>query len=193
MEITPKRDPRATAVKIPHAAMPSTGRRVARRASASPGSLKQAMTNASAASSFDATNRAIGAATSRTWASVSIPGGPSARVTHSMSGPPPRRNGPTAASMPSVTASVEFGFRTTIRTAALPEFTGSVRRLTDGDYSPCACRVESVAPGASGAEPGSRADRDVARRWKGEPAKFSMNRRRRIFKRSAGRATANSF
>ena len=35
--------PSAVAVSTPHAAIPSTGRRVARRASASPGSLKQAM------------------------------------------------------------------------------------------------------------------------------------------------------
>ena len=57
----------------------------------------------------------IGATTCSTWAWFSMPGGPSFRVTHSMAGPPVMRSGSIAASMPLVTASVELGLMTRMR------------------------------------------------------------------------------
>ena len=57
----------------------------------------------------------IGATTCSTWAWFSMPGGPSFRVTHSMAGPPFMRSGSMAASMPRVTASVELGLMTRMR------------------------------------------------------------------------------
>ena len=46
-----------------------------------------------------------------------MPGGPSFSVTHSMAGPPFMRSGSIAASMPWVTASVELGLMTRMRSA----------------------------------------------------------------------------
>ena len=57
----------------------------------------------------------IGPTTCSTWAWFSMPGGPSFKVTHSMAGPPGMRNGSIAVSMPLVTASVELGLMTRMR------------------------------------------------------------------------------
>ena len=57
----------------------------------------------------------IGPTTCSTCAWVSMPGGPSFRVTHSMAGPPAMRSGSMARSMPSVTAWVELGLMTRMR------------------------------------------------------------------------------
>src|SRR6185437_15971989 len=57
----------------------------------------------------------MGGTTLSTWAWVSMPGGPSFKVTHSMAGPPARRSGSMALSMPAVTASVELGLMTRMR------------------------------------------------------------------------------
>ena len=100
-------------MSMPHSAIPSTGRAVASRASCRPGSLKQAITKA-AASSRARIRRAIGCTTCSTWAWVSMPGGPSASVTHSIDGPPAMRKGATARSIALVTASLELGLITTI-------------------------------------------------------------------------------
>jgi hypothetical protein len=53
--------------------------------------------------------------TCSTCAWLSMPGGPSFKVMHSMTGPPLMRSGSIAASMPLVTASVEFGLMTRMR------------------------------------------------------------------------------
>jgi hypothetical protein len=44
IEISPNRAPSVSAVRMPHSAMPKTGRVVASRAACRPGSLNQAMT-----------------------------------------------------------------------------------------------------------------------------------------------------
>ena len=76
-----------------------------------------------AASSRARTNRQIGCTTCSTCACVSIPGGPAASVTHSIIGPPAMRQGRSAASIASVTAWVEFGLITTIRSVIEPRVT----------------------------------------------------------------------
>jgi hypothetical protein len=63
------------------------------------------------------TSRQIGRTTCSTWACLSTPGGPSASVTHSIAGPPAMRQGCSAASIAAVTAPVQFGLITTIRSA----------------------------------------------------------------------------
>ena len=75
-----------------------------------PGSEKQAITKAEARLSLllRPGGRA-GLPTSSTWRWVSMPGGPSARVRHSISGPPALRSGSTAASMARVTAFAAVG------------------------------------------------------------------------------------
>jgi len=55
-----------------------------------------------------------GETTESTCCCVSIPGGPSFSVAHSICGPPGMRKGAHASSMPRVTASVEFGLMTRI-------------------------------------------------------------------------------
>src|SRR5262249_28733106 len=67
--------------------------------------------------SFSRTSFRSGATTPSTCCCVSMPGGPSFSVTHSIAGPPGMRSGSTAWSMPRVTASVEFGLMTRMRTA----------------------------------------------------------------------------
>src|SRR5262245_39192030 len=113
--MTPKRSPSVSAVRIPDSAMPSTGLAVVSRASASPGSLKQAITNAAQSLSRARIIRASGWTTASTCACVSIPGGPSASVAHSIAGPPARRSGSIAASIPRVTTSLELGLMTRMR------------------------------------------------------------------------------
>jgi len=65
------------------------------RAACSPGSLKQAMTKAEQSLSRWRTMALTGATTLSTWACVSMPGGPSFRVTHSRraAGDAQRRHG----------------------------------------------------------------------------------------------------
>src|SRR4029077_617978 len=80
------------------------------------------MTKAEQSLSRDRTVLLIGATTLSTCAWVSMPGGPSLRVTHSMVGPPAMRNGSMARSMPSVTACVELGLMTRMRSEdAMPQ------------------------------------------------------------------------
>jgi hypothetical protein len=55
-----------------------------------------------------------GSMTALTCSWVSIAGGPSFKVAHLMAGPPLIRSGSNAASMPSVTATVELGLMTRI-------------------------------------------------------------------------------
>src|SRR5712692_1603628 len=112
MAMTPKRWPNVSAVRMPHSAMPSTGLRVASRALCRPGSLKQATTKAAASLSRARMVRQSGAMTLSASLWLSIPGGPSARVTHSIAGPPGMRSGASPSSIAAVTATVELGLMT---------------------------------------------------------------------------------
>ncbi len=77
------------------------------------GSLKQAMTKASAGSS--AMRRASGITTESASCWVAMPAGPSGRSVTAMTGPPARRSGVSAASMAAVTAREAFGLMTRMR------------------------------------------------------------------------------
>src|SRR6266851_397250 len=112
MASTPKRCPSVNAARMPHSAMPSTGLRVASRALCRPGSLKQATTKAAASLSRARMVRQSGAMTLSASLWLSIPGGPSARVTHSIAGPPGMRSGASPSSIAAVTATVELGLMT---------------------------------------------------------------------------------
>src|SRR5271168_3197585 len=114
----PKRSPRASAVSTPHSLMPNTGRRVASRHTCRPGSLKHAITKASAALSCS-TSRRSGSATCSTSFWLSMPNGPSESVTQRIEGPSARRSVPRAASSPVVTAGFEFGLMTRISARAM--------------------------------------------------------------------------
>src|SRR5215468_5177338 len=115
IEVMPIALPSVRAVSRPLSAMPNTGLRVASRAACRPGSEKQAMTKAAARLSCCSTRRQSGATTSSTWRWVSMPGGPSARARHSISGPPALRNDSTAVSIARVTASLLLGLMTMMR------------------------------------------------------------------------------
>src|SRR5215472_5392771 len=59
--------------------------------------------------------RSSGSTTVSTWTWVSIPGGPSARVTQSMAGPPGMRRPSTAPAISAVTRSLLLGLTTSMR------------------------------------------------------------------------------
>src|SRR3984893_8840179 len=117
MAMMPKRWPRVSAARMPHSAMPSTGLRVVSRALCRPGSLKQATTKAAASLSRARMVRQSGAMTLSASLWLSIPGGPSARVRHSIAGPPARRSGARPSSIAAVTAAVELGLMTMMLSA----------------------------------------------------------------------------
>src|SRR5260221_14016706 len=114
MAMMPKRWPNVSAVRMPHSAIPSTGLRVASRAVWRPGSLKQATTKAAASLSRARMARQSGAMTPSASLWLSMPGGPSAKVRHSIAGPPGRRSGASPSSIAAVTATVELGLMTTM-------------------------------------------------------------------------------
>src|SRR5215471_765709 len=136
--MTPKRWPSVSAVRIPHSAMPKTGFAVASRAENRPGSLKQAMTKAVARASLSRIRRQSGRITLSASVWLSTAGGPAQRVTQSIPGPPAKRKASIASSMPRVTASVELGLITRIRSAIslflrwapYRDYPNSVRRRT---------------------------------------------------------------
>src|SRR5882672_5980170 len=81
------------------------------------------MTNAAYWLSFSRTNFRSGATTPSTCCCVSMPGGPSLSVAHSITGPPGMRSGSSAWSMPRVSASVELGLMTRMRSAMVVNHT----------------------------------------------------------------------
>jgi peptide/nickel transport system substrate-binding protein len=95
--------------------MPSTGFAVDSRAENRPGSLKQAITKAAASASPSRITRQSGRITLSASLWLSTPGGPSLRVMQWRSGPPGMRSGAIASSIAQVTASVEFGLITRMR------------------------------------------------------------------------------
>ncbi len=99
---------------MPHSAIPMTGRPpAASRTACRPGSLKQAMTNASASSCATSDTRGMTTLSESRW--VAIPGGPSRRSVTSSTGPPVRRSGCSAASIAAVTAAEELGLMVRMR------------------------------------------------------------------------------
>ena len=64
--------------------------------------------------------RQSGATTSSTWRWVSMPGGPSASVMQSMTGPPSKRNPSRARAMSSVTVTLLLGLMTRMRALTAP-------------------------------------------------------------------------
>jgi hypothetical protein len=72
------------------------------------------MTKAAASRSRSRISRNSGMMTPSASPWLSIPGGPSGKVSAVIGGPPGRRSGSTAASMARVTASVELGLMTRI-------------------------------------------------------------------------------
>jgi len=100
--------------------MPSTGFAVVSRAENRPGSLKQAMTKAAVCASASRISRQSGRMTRSASLWLSTAGDPSASVTQRISGPPGMRSGAIASSMPCVTASVELGLTTRMRSGIGP-------------------------------------------------------------------------
>src|SRR3954466_5695808 len=110
----PKRSPSIIARKMPHSAMPITGRSpAASRTACRPGSLKQASTKASALSRDTRLTR--GMTTLSASRCELMPGGPSASPTTLISGPPDIRSGATASSIAVVTDAEELGLMTRMR------------------------------------------------------------------------------
>ena len=116
MEITPKRWPKVSAVRMPHSAMPSTGL---------VGDLARGM-QAGIGIAGDDEGRAVVVALPHHAAdrrhdlldmglASSMPGGPFFQGDAFDGGPPVMRSGSMAASMPWVTASVELGLMTRMR------------------------------------------------------------------------------
>ena len=122
--MTPNRLPRLKAVRMPDSAIPNTGFEAVRRMSVRPGSEKQASTKAAVRPLSRSTRRQSGATTSSTCRSVSILGGPSARVAHSIFGPSSERSASSARSMPSVTVWLLLGLMTRTLSIALAPHPG---------------------------------------------------------------------